>query len=227
MSHDDFDFEPTPGLPAELPTGETLLWQGVPNWKSLAVRAYQVRKVAIYFAILVLWRAGVGIGNGQGVATVLLGCAFIALLGVIVIGMLSTLAYFSARSTVYSITSRRVLLRHGVAVPMTMNLPFKQIEAAALRGFADGTGDIALTLTASERIGFLITWPHVRPGRFKRPEPSLRALPDAQHAADILSAALAVEAGQTASRAEAPGVEAPTNGTRSIRPRTPAVALSS
>jgi hypothetical protein len=39
----DFDFEPVPGLPAELPAGETMIWQGRPQWRSLAVRAFHIR----------------------------------------------------------------------------------------------------------------------------------------------------------------------------------------
>jgi len=191
MSHDDFDFEPMPGIPAPLPEGERLLWQGTPRWRSLAVRAYHVRKVAVYFGILVLLRVAAGLGNAHSFAAAALQCLFIVFLGSVAFGVLCVLAYLNARSTVYSITSRRVLLRHGVAVQLTMNIPLKFIETAALRPFADGTGDIALTLPRSERIGFVISWPHLRPGRFTRPQPSLRALVDAKAAADILSAALA------------------------------------
>jgi hypothetical protein len=195
MSHDDFDFEPIRGLPALLPPGETLLWQGEPDWKSLAIRAYHVRKVAVYFALLVLWRIAVGIGNSQSATAILLSCAFLVALGGIAIGVLTLLAYMSARATVYSITSRRVIIRHGVAVPMTLNLPFKRIEAVGLGRFRDGTGDIALTVAASDRVGLVVTWPHVRPRRYARPEPSLRALKGAVRAAEILAAALAADAG--------------------------------
>jgi hypothetical protein len=31
---DDFAGEPIPGLPADLPEGEKLLWQGSPGWRS-------------------------------------------------------------------------------------------------------------------------------------------------------------------------------------------------
>lgn len=190
MSHDDFSFEPRRGLPALLPEGERLLWQGSPRWQSLAVRAYQVRKVAVYFGILVAWRIAAGVNAGHSFATVGLSCLFILLLGGIAFGVLCVLAYLNARSTVYSITSKRLLVRHGVAVQLTMNIPLRFVEAAALRCFADGTGDIALTLPRGERIGFLITWPHLRPSRITHPQPSLRGLIDAKQAAGILSAAL-------------------------------------
>jgi hypothetical protein len=194
MSHDDFDFEPIRGLPALLPEGERLLWQGAPNWISLALRAYHIRKVAIYFGLLVLWRIGMGIADANTASAILVSCLFLVALGGIAMGVLALLAYLSARSAVYSITSRRVLIRHGVAVPMTINLPFKCIESAALKKFSDGTGDISLTLPRTDRVGYMITWPHLRPGKFARPEPSFRSLHDAQSAADTLARALAAEA---------------------------------
>jgi hypothetical protein len=193
MSHDDFDFEPVRGLPALLPAGETLLWQGSPRWQSLIVHAYQVRKVAIYFGVLVLWRIAVGVYNQHTVAEIATSCVFLMALGGVAIGVLSMLGFLNARSTVYSITNRRLLLRHGVAVPLTMNIPFKMIEAADLRSFSDGTGDISLRIARDQRIGYLITWPHLRPGRITHPEPCFRALADAPQAAGILGAALAAE----------------------------------
>jgi hypothetical protein len=208
MSHDDFEFEPVRGLPAMLPAGERLLWQGSPNWKSLAVRAYHVRKVALYFAALVLWRTAVGISNAHSPAAIALSCAFLLALGGIAIGVLSLLAYLTGRATVYSITSRRVLLRHGVAVPMTMNIPFKVIESAELRMFSDHTGEIALKMLQDQRVGYLITWPHLRPGFITRPQPSLRAIGDAQRAAEILGSALAADAGVPATGTPAAGVPA-------------------
>jgi len=191
MSHEHFDFEPVRGLPALLPAGEKLLWQGSPDWRSLAVRAYQVRKIAIYFLLLVLWRIGIGISSGHMPSAIATSCLLLSGLGGVAIGVLALLAYCNARSTVYSITNRRVLLRHGIAVPLTMNVPYSLIDNAALKNFSNGTGDIALTLSRRERVGYLITWPHVRPGRFSRPEPSFRALTDAAAAARILGLALA------------------------------------
>jgi hypothetical protein len=191
MSHDDFDFEPIRGLPAELPKDEHLLWQGSPDWKSLAVRAYHVRKVAAYFALLVAWRVGMGLYEGHAAAEIGLSCLLLVTMGTIAVGVLSLLSYLNARSTVYSITSRRVILRHGVAVPLTMTVPFRLIDAADLKVHGDGTADIALRLPAKERIGYLITWPHVRAGKITRPQPSFRSLPGGLKVAQTLSAALA------------------------------------
>jgi hypothetical protein len=194
MSHDDFAFEPIRGVPAPLPQGESLLWQGVPRWSSLAVRGYHVRKVAIYFAILALARVGFGISSGHTWPAMALSCAFILVLGGVAIGVLSLLAYLNAVSTVYSITDRRVLLQHGIAVPITMNIPFELIASAGIESHSDGTGEIALRLIPAHRVGYVITWPHVRPGHITRPQPSFRGLADGQRAADVLGTALAAAA---------------------------------
>jgi hypothetical protein len=224
MSHNDFEFEPIPGLPAMLPDGEKLLWQGAPCWKSLAIRAYHVRKVAVYFLLLVAWRIAFGLTEGHTATAILTSCLFLLALGAAGIGLLTLLAYLNARSTVYTITSRRALLRHGIAVPLTMNVPFKQVETAGLKYFANGNGDISLKLMRRERLGYMISWPHVRPGRFTRPEPSFRGLADAQKAAEILGAALAAEAGVTPAQITAgprPAVP-PAGGPRVAAPRTSA-----
>lgn len=195
MSHDDFDFEAIRGLPAPLPAGERLLWQGTPRFKALALRAYHVRKVIIYFLALVAWRVTVGVVYSQSLHEVLLSCLLLIVSGSLAVGVLCLLAYCSSRTTIYTITSQRVLLRHGIAVPMTMNVPFKAVDGAALKLFADGTGDLALTVARHQRVGYLITWPHLRPGQITRPQPGFRALGDAENAAHILSQALARDAG--------------------------------
>ena len=47
----------------------------------------------------------------------------------------------------YTITSKRVLFQFGVALPMTMNIPFGKIANAALKTYRDGSGDIPLHLS--------------------------------------------------------------------------------
>ncbi len=59
MSHDDFKFEPVPGLPEALPEGEHILWQGAPDARHLARDAWGLRWVAGYFVLLAVWRVGV------------------------------------------------------------------------------------------------------------------------------------------------------------------------
>lgn len=190
LPHDDYAAEPTPGLPAELPEGERLLWQGSPDWRSMAIRAFHVRKVAIYFIILMAWRFASSWANGMGNGEALTYAAGIIPLAMAAICILVLLAYAYARMTIYSITSKRVMMRSGVAMPITVNLPFKRIDGAGLRLHSDGTGDIPLKLSQDDRIAIMAIWPNMRPWKVASPEPMLRSLPDPGRVADILTAAL-------------------------------------
>jgi Bacterial PH domain len=103
------------------------------------------------------------------------------------LGSLLALAWMTGRTTVYTITSRRVVMRIGIVLTVTFNLPFKRIAGAGLHLRRDGHGDIPLQLAAGERIGWLHLWPHARPWKIARPEPMLRALPQARQVAGLLA----------------------------------------
>jgi len=182
------------GLPAPLPKGESMLWQGAPSWKNVAFRVLHVRKLMIYFAIL----AVICLVRSIAVDTPQMWWSLYALLflGSVAIAMLCAFAYFVARTTVYTITEKRVVLRVGVALSMSLNLPFTMVENADLRLFADGSGDIPLLLAGETRVGYITLWPHARPWKMKRVQPMLRSVPDAARVAQILARALAASAGQ-------------------------------
>jgi len=190
----EHDWEPVPGLPESLPPGERMLWQGAPSWRTLARRVFHVRKLAFYFAILVAWRSGSLLLDGAGWADAAAAALWMAGLSLAVIGLAALFAWLVARSTVYTITDRRVVLRYGVALPMCLNLPFRRIHAVGLRRHPDGSGDIALTLSAEGRVAYLHLWPHARPWRISRPEPALRGIPDAAGVGEILADALSAAA---------------------------------
>ena len=69
-------------------------------------------------------------------------------------------------------------------------------DGAALRLFANGSGDIPLKVTAKERIAYLMLWPHARPFHFAHPQPTLRSVARADDVAGLLAAALAGAAPQ-------------------------------
>jgi len=190
-TYGEHDREPIHGLPGVLPPGESVLWQGAPAWRSLALDAYRVRQLSIYFAIILLARGGWLLAGGSGVVEALRGCVGPALMFLICLGILTGIAALAARATVYTITDRRVVIRQGVALESSLNLPFKAIETADLRMHADGTGDIALQTVREQRVSYFWLWPHVRPWHLARPQPSLRNIADARTAADILAGALA------------------------------------
>lgn len=194
--HDDFDFEPVRGLPQLLPKGERMLWQGAPRWQDLAVHAFHARKVIWYFAGLALAQAVYRYAEGQSLLEATSPFQWMMVMGLIVAAMLTGLAYLSARTTVYTVTNKRLVMRVGMALPVTINLPFSQIDGASLRLFSNGSGDIPLKLTAKERVAYLLLWPHARPFHFSHPQPCLRCIPKADDVAGLMAAALAGTATQ-------------------------------
>ena len=185
----EHDSEPVHGLPGVLPAGEHLVWQGAPEWRSLASNAYRVRSLTLYFSLMVLARGGYLMLEGATLLDAMLGMVGPAIFAAIALAIMTGIAILSARSTVYTITTKRVVIRQGIALESTINLPFAVIESAALKLRRDGSGDLALTMQRPHRVSYVWLWPHVRPWHLLQPQPSLRSLADAETAADRLSRA--------------------------------------
>ncbi len=190
MNVQEHEFEPVPGLPEALPAGERLLWQGAPRWTVLACEAFHVRKIAAYFAVLLVLRGVFAYGGGETAMASVVTALWLLPFAAAAVGLLCLVAWLSARTTLYTVTSRRVVMRVGIALPMTINLPFSRIDAAGLRQRSGGTGDIALALGGDDRLAWLHLWPHVRAWKLSKPEPTMRAVPDASRVASLLSEAL-------------------------------------
>jgi len=186
----ELEIEPVPGLPHELPPGEQLLWQGRPRWKGLALSTFHLDWLAVYFGAFTLARGGLVLQEGRGIAAAFVASAVVLPLTVACLGLLALLAWLNARSTVYTLTSRRVVMRFGVAFPMTFNLPFRRIASADLLVGKGTGGDIALQLSGPARLAWFHLWPHVRPWHFKRAQPTLRAIPEAARVAGLLADAV-------------------------------------
>jgi hypothetical protein len=194
----EHDYEPILGLPAPLPAGEKILWQGAPNWQTLARRVMRVRLFAAYFTLLIVWGVVGGIADKATAYHVAVLALRLVALGGVAVGLLALYAWLAARTTVYTITTRRVVMRFGIALPMTIQIAYPMIDAAGLHTWSDETGDIALTLKQGQRIAYLLLWPHARPWKFTRAEPALRGVPHAADVAQILGRALAASASQPA-----------------------------
>jgi hypothetical protein len=193
----EHDFEPVPGLPEPLPSGERMLWQGAPDTRVLALRVFHVRKVAIYFAVVGGLQIASALADGEGLREALGGLALLVSVALLAIGLLVLFAHLSARSTLYTITDRRVVMRVGIVLTMTFNLPFTRIASAGLRLHRDGSGDLPLELREAS-IGYAHLWPHARPWRLAKPEPMLRCVPDALRVGRLLADAWAQETGGAA-----------------------------
>jgi Bacterial PH domain len=187
----EHEFEAQYGLPEELPAGEHILWQGAPDWKVLARRVFHVNKVAVYFAAMLVWRFVSVMSDTQDIGAAVASLAWLAPFFALGLGLLLLLGWWSARTTAYTLTNRRIVMRIGIVLTVTYNLPLKRIESADLHDAGRGCQDIALTLERGTHIAWLHLWPHVRPWRVAKTQPMLRALPDAQAVSALLAAAWA------------------------------------
>lgn len=186
MSHDDFAFETQPGIPAPLPKGERILWQGRPSTWALTRDAFALRWVMGYFAVVILWRGAVGWLEGGLPAAAAFGLPYVGL-AILAALIIWGLAWAQARTAVYTVTTARVLMRVGAALPVTLNLPFRQIGAADLDLRRDGTGTIAFRTLGESQLSYLVLWPHLRPRHVARTQPALRCIPDAARIARIIA----------------------------------------
>jgi hypothetical protein len=207
----EHESEPIRGLPAYLPAGEHIVWQGAPDWRQLARRAFHVRKVALYFVLLIGIHVGFRLAEGATLPGAVRGAAWLAVLGLSAIALLGLLAWLYGKTTVYTVTEQRLVMRFGVAIPMMINIPWQKIDAADLKVYAGGNGDIALTLARDQKLSYWLLWPHVRPWHFSPVRPMLRCLADAQpvaaHLGDVLGARRpAVDTSQPAAEPAAPAV---------------------
>jgi Bacterial PH domain len=185
----EHEFEAQYGLPEELPAGEHILWQGAPDWKVLARRVFHTRKVAIYFALMLAWRFMSMWEDTNSVAAAFASLTWLAVFFALGLGLLLLLGWWSARTTAYTLTNKRIVMRIGIVLTVTYNLPLARIESADLHQAGSGCQDIALTLERGTNIAWLHLWPHVRPWRVAKTQPMLRALPDASAVSALLATA--------------------------------------
>src|SRR6056297_1149213 len=141
MPHDDFQVEPVKGLPETPPEGEVILWQGKPDWWALSKESLNLLWVAGYFVFLAAWRF-VAVIDLMPLGQAIWASVPFLILGGIVIGLLVLIGWVQAVATVYTVTNRRVAMRVGAALTVTLNLPYTQIANANLALRKGGTGSI-------------------------------------------------------------------------------------
>lgn len=200
----EHEFEAAYGLPEPLPKGESILWQGAPDFSDLAVRVFHLKKAAVYFVVLMFVRGSYLYSLDEPALTVLAGILLVAGLGLTAMAALGILAWLTARTTAYTLTDQRIVMRIGIVLTLTFNLPLKRIETAGLLLTGKGFGDIPLVLSGGDRIGWLNLWPHARPWRLAKPEPMLRCITDAQTLATMLQKAWTEANGKTSVLVQTP-----------------------
>ncbi len=175
------------GLPDHLPEGERLLWQGRPDWKRLAINAFHVRKVAIYFAVLIVGQGAWKFSHGATSADALQAVPKLTGLAIVACAILLVIAYASARTTHYTLTSKRVLLKVGIALPVIINLPLRQIDGVSFAATGSGCGTVCFKTGGNVRLAYLLLWPHAMPWQFTKPKPAFRDIPHVEEVASRLA----------------------------------------
>jgi hypothetical protein len=194
---DTFEIERALDLPGPLPQGEEILWMDSPDWKRFAMRVFHLKALAAYFALVLAAHSTWLLMEGHDRAAVLASTMRLLPLAIGAIGAFLVLGWLMAKSTVYAVTNHRVFLRIGVALSITVTVPFKTIRSADIRIFGDGTGDIPLSTLGGDHIAMLHLWPHAMPWQLKNTVPMLRSVPEAARVADILGAALRADLGRS------------------------------
>jgi hypothetical protein len=175
------------GVP--LPPGESSLWRGSPRAVSVARHIFHIGAVGAYFALLFVWHVGSAWFEG-GFGAALRPAGVDAALAAVALGLIGVISWAVARSTVYLVTTRRVVMQIGVALPMALNIPFRVIQSVDIARHRDGTGDIAMRLVPGDHFAYLHLWPHARPWWLAHPQPMLRCIPDAPAVAGLIADAM-------------------------------------
>jgi Bacterial PH domain len=175
------------GLPDHLPDGESLLWQGRPDWQRLAINAFHVRKVAAYFTVLIVGQGVFRLANRASLAEAVTAVPILAALGIAACAILAGLAYASAKTTRYTLTSKRALMKVGIALPVIINLPFRQIDGVSFANTGKGCGTLVFRTGGATRLAYLLLWPHAKPWQITNPQPAFRDIPDVETVASRMA----------------------------------------
>jgi hypothetical protein len=192
----EHELEPEYGLPEALPEQERIVWQGSPSATALFQRVFHARGLVVYFSLLIGLRVALAYQPDQGWGVALREASWMIPVAAVAVMVFGIVAWLMAKTTVYTITTRRVVMRIGIVLNVTFNLPFKRIASADLRLGSAGVGDIALTLVPEDKIAFLHLWPHAKPWTLAHPVPMMRCLPAAEQVGRLLHQACAQWAGR-------------------------------
>ena len=188
MSEGEFAVEPIEGLPEHLPKGEVILWQGRANWLQRTIEPLNLRWIIGYFGLLATWRFLTVIEYmplGTAISAIIPFLFIAAFTGL----LLCIVGYAQAKATLYTITNKRVVMRIGAALTITLNLPFTKIDNAAVAKKRRGFGNIAFETSGSTKFSYFVLWPHARSWHFGKPQPTLKCIPEIEKVSSILGEA--------------------------------------
>jgi hypothetical protein len=174
------------GVEEPLPPGESLVWEGQPDVKTVAFRVLYLRAILVYWALIAAGFLAAGALGGRGSGNLAADLVWLMVVAAVGSGLIFGLAAAIRSSTTYALTDRRVVIRMGVAFPSVLNLPLHRIDSVDVRVTGKDregreVGDLVLTPAGGERVGWLYLWPHVKPWAWRDPVPAFRAIPEAAY----------------------------------------------
>ncbi len=185
----EHEFEPEYGLPEQLPSGERILWQASPSAPLIFWSVFRGRLLLAYFGLMLLLRGSFMYADTGSVAQTAAAVSWLGLLFLVALGLFGWMSLLVAKTTVYTLTDKRLVMRIGIVLNLSFNIPLRRIQAADVRRLANGSGEIAISLHADDKIAYPHLWPHARPWHLANPQPMLRGLPKVAPVASLLESA--------------------------------------
>ena len=185
----EHEFEPEYGLPEQLPPGERILWQANPSAPLIFWSVFRGRLLLAYFGLMLLLRGSFMYTDTGSFAQTAAAVSWLGLLFLVALGLFGWLSLLMAKTTVYTLTDKRLVMRIGIVLNLSFNIPLRRIQAADVRRLANGTGEIAISLHPDDKIAYPHLWPHARPWHLSNPQPMLRGLPKVAPVASLFEAA--------------------------------------
>ena len=169
---------------------ESVLWQGRPTVSGMARRFLHLRAITGYFGVLAAWNLLSAHADGMRARDAMVASFWVIIPAVGAAALILAVAWVLSATTHYMLTSKRLIMQIGVALPIALSVPLRSIGSADLRLYPDGTGDITLSFGGDDRLAYLLLWPHARPWRYKKAEPMMRTVRNAREVAALLARAL-------------------------------------
>ena len=192
----------------QLAPGEARLWQGRPQFRRVAFDVFHARGIAVYFVGLLALDAYQAWAKQIPLTLAIHNSVPLVLIIGLAMGMLLAAAWLVGLTTRYEVTDRRVILRYGMALPVTLSLPYSQIVKVSVAINPDHTGDVALVLKEGNHMPYLKLWPLARAWHLSHSEPMLRGMPQAAVVGALVARSLAARVALLAAKTDVVKVDA-------------------
>lgn len=212
----EHEFEPEYGLPETLPVGERILWQSGPSAVLVFWSVFWGRFLLAYLGLMLLLRGSFIWSDTGSVAQTLAAVSWLGALFTVALILFGWLSWLIAKTTVYTLTNERLVLRIGIVLNLSFNIPLRRIQSADVRQRGNGAGEIAITLHPDDKIAYPHLWPHARPWHLANPQPMLRGLTKVAPVAKLLE-----DAWRTSRAENEKGNELADRGRSTDQPQSP------